>query len=117
MCLVRRAWRSASQVGNDDECSGLAIFPGRERRRRGRSLGRLELLAALIAANPRRMVRQREINASDRVTVELVEADETPAVVIIRWPVKPTILHPRRFADARLLSSGCSPRRTRRWRR
>jgi hypothetical protein len=63
------------------------------------------------------MVRQREINASDRVTVELVEADETPAVVIIRWPVKPTILHPRRFADARLLSSGCSPRRTRRWRR
>jgi hypothetical protein len=41
-----------------------------------------------------------EINASDRVTVELVEADEPAAVVIIRWPVKPTILHPRQFADA-----------------
>jgi hypothetical protein len=24
----------------------------------------------------------------------------TPAVVIVRWPAKPTILHPRRFPDA-----------------
>ena len=40
------------------------------------------------------------INASSTITVELVESDETPAVVVIRWPVKPTILHPRRFADA-----------------
>jgi hypothetical protein len=34
------------------------------------------------------------------LTIELVEADETPAVVIIRWPAKPTVLHPRRFPDA-----------------
>jgi hypothetical protein len=40
-----------------------------------------------------------QINASDTIVVELVEADETPAVVIVRWPVKTTILHPRRFPD------------------
>lgn len=37
------------------------------------------------------------VSATDHLVVELVEADETPAVVIIRWPAKPTILHPRRF--------------------
>ena len=31
--------------------------------------------------------------------MELVQADETPAVVIIRWPNKPTVLHPQRFPD------------------
>lgn len=38
-----------------------------------------------------------QISATDTITVELVEADETPAVVIITWPAKPSILHPRRF--------------------
>jgi hypothetical protein len=33
------------------------------------------------------------------ITIELVEADESPAVVIIRWPVKPTVCSPRRFPD------------------
>jgi hypothetical protein len=41
-----------------------------------------------------------QITASDTITVELIEADETPAVVIVGWPVKPTVLHPRRFPDA-----------------
>jgi hypothetical protein len=40
-----------------------------------------------------------QINASDTLAIELVEADETPAVVIIRWPVKATILQPRRFPE------------------
>jgi hypothetical protein len=40
------------------------------------------------------------ITAADTITVELIEADETPAVVIVRWPAKPTVLHPRRFPDA-----------------
>jgi hypothetical protein len=40
-----------------------------------------------------------QITTVDSVTVELVEAHETPAVVIIRWPLKPTVLHPRRFPD------------------
>jgi len=40
-----------------------------------------------------------QINAADTLAIELVEADETPAVVIIRWPVKATVLHPRRFPD------------------
>jgi hypothetical protein len=37
--------------------------------------------------------------ATDAVVIELIEADETPAAVIIRWPLKATILHPRRFPD------------------
>jgi len=41
-----------------------------------------------------------QINAADTLAVELVEADETPAVVIVRWPVKPTVLHPHRFPSA-----------------
>jgi hypothetical protein len=40
-----------------------------------------------------------QLTPSESITVELVEADETPAVVIVRWPAKPTILHPRRFPD------------------
>ena len=40
-----------------------------------------------------------QITAVDTITIELVEADETPAVIIVRWPAKPTILHPRRFPD------------------
>jgi hypothetical protein len=38
-----------------------------------------------------------QITAVDTITIELVEADETPAVVIIKWPAKPSILHPHRF--------------------
>ena len=41
-----------------------------------------------------------QITNTDSVTVELVEADETPAVVIIRWPLKPSMLHARRFPAA-----------------
>jgi hypothetical protein len=41
-----------------------------------------------------------QITATDSVTVELVEADEKPAVVIVRWPAKPTVLHPHRFPAA-----------------
>jgi hypothetical protein len=40
-----------------------------------------------------------QINASDRIVVELVEADETPAVVVITWPAKASVIHPRRFPD------------------
>ena len=37
------------------------------------------------------------ITAVYTVTIELVEADENPAVVIVRWPAKPTVFHPRSF--------------------
>jgi hypothetical protein len=40
-----------------------------------------------------------QITAVDAITVELVEAAESPAAVIIRCPEKPTVLHPRRFTD------------------
>jgi hypothetical protein len=41
-----------------------------------------------------------QINGRDKITVELIEADETPAVVIVRWPSKPTVLHPQRIPTA-----------------
>ena len=41
-----------------------------------------------------------QINRHDTIIVELIEADETPAVVIIRWPSKPSVIHPRRFPGA-----------------
>jgi uncharacterized NAD-dependent epimerase/dehydratase family protein len=39
------------------------------------------------------------ITAFSTITIELVEADQTPAVVIVHWPPQPTVLHPRRFPD------------------
>jgi hypothetical protein len=33
------------------------------------------------------------------LTIELIEADDMPAVVIVTWPQQPTLLHPRRFPD------------------
>jgi hypothetical protein len=41
-----------------------------------------------------------QLTAVDTITIELVEADETPAVVIVQWPAQPTVLHPRRFPGA-----------------
>jgi hypothetical protein len=37
------------------------------------------------------------LTAIDTFTIELVEANETPAGVIVRWPAKPSVLHPHRF--------------------
>jgi hypothetical protein len=42
---------------------------------------------------------EAQITAVDHLTIELVEADETPAIVIVRWPLKASVLHPRRFPD------------------
>ena len=40
------------------------------------------------------------INGHDTLTIHLVENDHTPASVVIRWPSKPSVLHPRRFPSA-----------------
>jgi hypothetical protein len=40
-----------------------------------------------------------QVTATDSIVVELIETDEHPSVVIVKWPVKPTVLHPRRFPD------------------
>lgn len=41
-----------------------------------------------------------QLTATETITVELIEADQTPAVVIVRWPSKPSVFHPRRFPGA-----------------
>jgi hypothetical protein len=38
-----------------------------------------------------------QLTATETITVELIEADQTPAVIIVRWPSKPSVFHPRRF--------------------
>ena len=41
-----------------------------------------------------------QINATGVLTIELIEANETPAVIIVRWPSKPSVFHPRLFPAA-----------------
>jgi hypothetical protein len=42
-----------------------------------------------------------QLNGTASITIELIEANETPAVdIIIRWPSKPSVLHPRLFPAA-----------------
>ena len=41
-----------------------------------------------------------QITSTETIIVELIEADETPAVVIVRWPSKPSVFHPCRFPSA-----------------
>jgi hypothetical protein len=49
------------------------------------------------------------ITAVDTLAIELGEAVETPAIVIVRWPAKATVFHPRRFCLARILLPASSP--------
>jgi hypothetical protein len=46
----------------------------------------------------------------DTITIELIEADETPAVVVIRWPSKASVFHPRRFLMRQPRPRSCSPK-------
>jgi hypothetical protein len=41
-----------------------------------------------------------QLNSTSSITIELIEANETPAVVIVRWPSKASVLHPRLFPGA-----------------
>jgi hypothetical protein len=54
---------------------------------------------------------------SDAIVIELVHADETPAVVIVRRPAKPTIFHPRRFPSGADAAAVYWPPRSSSWRR
>jgi hypothetical protein len=48
------------------------------------------------------------INGRDTLIIELIEADETQAVVIITWPANASVLHPRRFPAAADVAAGHS---------
>ena len=39
------------------------------------------------------------INGSDRLIVELVEADDMPPIVLVEWPPQPTVCNPDRFPE------------------
>jgi hypothetical protein len=38
-----------------------------------------------------------QLSVTDTLVIELIEANETPAVIIVRCPAKPSVLHPHRF--------------------
>jgi hypothetical protein len=40
-----------------------------------------------------------QVTSTETIIVELIEADETPAVVIVRWPNKATVIHPHSFPN------------------
>lgn len=50
-----------------------------------------------ISHDPHYRAGIEPVTATETITVELIQADETPAVVIIRWPGKPSVIHPHRF--------------------
>ena len=50
-------------------------------------------------SSPVTVLASASINTTDAIVVELVEANEMPAVIIVRWPAKPTVCAPRRFPD------------------
>ena len=50
-------------------------------------------------SSPVTVLASASINTTNAIVVGGVEADETPSVVILRWPLKATVLHPRRFPD------------------
>ena len=51
-----------------------------------------------------------QLTATDQLVIELIEAAETPAAVIIRWPEKPTVSIPDASPTQRPGSRGSSPR-------
>ena len=43
------------------------------------------------------LLAEGQITPSDRLVIELVEALETPPVVLLRWPAAPSVADPLRF--------------------
>ena len=43
-----------------------------------------------------------DVTPADQLTIELVQAIETPAVILFHWPTAPTVTDPRRFASVTL---------------
>jgi hypothetical protein len=43
------------------------------------------------------LLAEGQLTPSDRLVIELVEALETPPVVLLRWPAAPSVADPLRF--------------------
>jgi hypothetical protein len=50
-------------------------------------------MAVMDAVSKVTPLASSQINTTGTLTIELIEADETPAVIIIRWPLKASVLH------------------------
>ena len=47
---------------------------------------------------PNLVLASGQITAADQLTVELVQATETPDAILLRWPAAPSVTDPRKFA-------------------
>ena len=47
---------------------------------------------------PNVVLASGQITAADQLSIELVQAVETPAVILLRWPAAPSVTDARRFA-------------------
>jgi hypothetical protein len=50
-------------------------------------------------SNQTTQLTSRVINGRDRLTVELVEPPDLPAVIMLRWPQKPSITTPDAYSN------------------
>ena len=64
--------------------------------RNGPSTGRNP---AVSLSFPRIVLAQGDVTRHDHLVVELVIPTDAPKMILIRWPAKPTVVRPIRFAD------------------
>jgi hypothetical protein len=78
----------------------------------------------VIQSSPKVILAEGDLAQDDHLVVELVDSKETPQAVLIRWPVKATVVRPAAYSDAaakamRLLANAdielARLRRTRGW--
>jgi len=55
--------------------------------------------AAVTASSPRIVLAEGSISQSDRIANELLDALETPKMIMIRWPAQATPVQPEAYAD------------------
>ena len=54
---------------------------------------------AVTQSSPRITLSEGSITQSDQLQVELVDTKDTPKMIIIHWPARPTPVRPEAYAD------------------
>jgi hypothetical protein len=71
--------------------------PARRWKLRNRPLDGME--PAVTTSSPRIVLAEGSISHSDRMAIELLDARETPKMIMIRWPAQATPVQPEAYAD------------------
>jgi len=54
---------------------------------------------AVTTSSPKIVLAEGSISQSDRIAIELLDARETPKMIMIRWPAQATPVRPEAYAD------------------